>query len=502
MMSKLIVIGIDSLDPNILIRHKEMLPNFNIILKESQTLKAKSVFPVDTVPAWASIYTGMHPMNHGILYVYDVFDQKLSDLKRLKIDFIRGKTFWDYASDNGCKVAVVYPMLIYPPWSVNGVVISKSPYDRRIDKTRTEVDIAVLPETLYITYNIPKRLESLWGGFPGYKNIEAWVSNGKNIIQKEKDLGLKVLAKEDWNLFFIYFSLLDIIQHRLWRYFDINDPLYPGKNKYENIILDYYKMFDQIIGEIIKMCPDEALMIISDHGHKSRPIATININEYLRFKGYYISQNDSKTKLHMKLKRAVVSVISKLNIEHLAIKLISMSNTATKMGKALYASENICDNSRSLAKLSTFAGIKSYPHGGIKLSYKIKGAKYELLREEIIKLLYELRDINENTIFKWVKKREELYDGKFYNLYPDIVFRLRDDYGVGWDISSGLFGKAYDHKVASGGHSEDSVILIRNVKKRVKKQNISLVDIAPSVLDLLGINIGGYNFDGTSIFKA
>ena len=85
-------------------------------------------------------------------------------------------------------------------------------------------------------------------------------------------------------------------------------------------------------------------------------------------------------------------------------------------------------------------------------------------------------------------------------MYPDIVFELKDDYGVGWDIYSDLYGKAYDHKVASGGHAKDAVFLIRNVNREVMKQDMNVVDVAPTILDLLGIDWRGFDFDGRSIF--
>ena len=84
-------------------------------------------------------------------------------------------------------------------------------------------------------------------------------------------------------------------------------------------------------------------------------------------------------------------------------------------------------------------------------------------------------------------------------MYPDIVFELKDDYGVGWDIY--LYGKAYDHKVASGGHAKDAVFLIRNVNRAVMKQDMNVVDVAPTILDLLGIEWRGFDFDGKSIFE-
>ena len=111
-----------------------------------------------------SIYTGLNPSNHGLLYIYDVFDPKLSDLSKLNVHSLE-VNFWDYLSKNNYKVGVIYPMLMYPSWEVNGVMISKSPFDERINWIKTEIDINTYPKLFKAKYNIPDKFENLWGGF-------------------------------------------------------------------------------------------------------------------------------------------------------------------------------------------------------------------------------------------------------------------------------------------------------------------------------------------------
>jgi len=502
MENKLAVIGIDSLDPYVILKYKKELPNFSKLVEESPTFISKSVFPVDTIPAWASIYTGLHPGNHGFLYTYDIFDPNLSDLRKLDISRIKGRTFWDYASQKGYRTVVVYPMLMYPTWEVNGIMVSKSPFERRIDWIRTEIDIDAYPKLVKKRYKIPDKFTGLWGGFPGIKHLKEWAELGKEDLEKEKNIGLELYRDEKWDLFFIYFSILDIIQHRQWRFFDDNDPTYPGPNHLNETILDYYKIFDAIVGEFIEIYPDVGLIVMSDHGHRSRPYTTVNISEILRQKGYLVSNGQNK-KIVSKIRKAILEVANRLDIEHWLIKLVVKSQRLTKVSKSIYSSVGAIDRSKSMVCLSNFAGIKSYSHGGIEINRDlVSGAEYEKVREELIKSLSKLKTPDGEALIKWVKRREELYPGEFTKeMYPDIVFELKDDYGVGWDIYSDLFGKAYDHKVASGGHAKDAVFLIRNVNREVMKQDMNVVDVTPTILDLLGIEWWGFDFDGKSIFK-
>jgi len=501
MENRLAIIGIDSLDPYVILKYRKYLPTFSKLIDGSPTFISKSVFPVDTIPAWASIYTGLHPGNHGFLYTYDIFDPNLSDLGKLDISRIKGRTFWDYASQKGYRIVVVYPLLMYPTWEVNGVMVSKSPFDKRIDWIRTEIDVDAYPKLVKKRYKIPDKFTGLWGGFPGIKHLKEWAELGKEYLEKEKNIGLELYRNEKWDLFFIYFSILDIIQHRLWRFFDENDPTYPGPNHLNETILDYYKIFDVIVGEFIEIYPDVSLIVMSDHGHRSRPYTTVNINEFLRQKGYLVSNGQNK-KIVSKIRKAILEVANKLNIEHWLIKLVVKSERLTKVSKSMYSSAGSIDRSKSIAYLSNFAGIKSYPHGGIEINKDlVSNAEYEKIRDELITSLSELKTADGKSLVEWVKRREELYLGKFTGeLYPDIVFQLKERNGVGWDIFSGLYGKAYDHKVASGGHAKDAVFLLRNVNKKVNVKNISIVDIAPTILDLLGIDWQRFDFDGKSIF--
>ena len=185
-MTRLLIIGIDSLDPYVLMENRTHLPTFSKLIAESPTFLSKSVFPVDTIPAWASINTGLSPGNHGLLYVYDVFDPTMGDLQKLSIDSVKGRTFWDYLSRERYRCVIVFPQLMYPPWDVNGAMVGISPLERRLDWVSTEITIDACPEHVMAKHNIPRTVRSLWGGFPGINHLEEWITLGKTVLETEK----------------------------------------------------------------------------------------------------------------------------------------------------------------------------------------------------------------------------------------------------------------------------------------------------------------------------
>jgi predicted AlkP superfamily phosphohydrolase/phosphomutase len=501
MREKLAIIGIDSLDPHVILNYRAMLPNFSKLIDESPTFIARSVWPVDTIPAWVSIYTGLRPSNHGLLYVYDVFDQNLSDLAKLDVTPIKGNTFWDYAGQEGCRVVTIAPTLMYPAWKLHGIMVSKSPLDTRVDWLRTTRAVSVCPPEIQGKYAIPTKLSDLWGGFPGIKRLKEWATNGKTALKVEKDLALRLFKGETWDLFFAYFSFLDLIQHRLWRFFDEDDPTYPGRNSYGDIITDYYRVFDSIVGEFWQTCPRATLIVMSDHGHHMRPAKTININEHLRRRGFLVAQGTSSS-LKNQIRRIILETANKLDIEHTLIKLLARSKKITQVSKSVYSSSGSINRQKSTAFLSTFAGIKSYSYGGIEINSElVSDTERSKIASELKELLLELKTPQGDNAVVCFKQRGELRDGDHRDeIYPDLLFELQSDFGVGWELHSDLFGKAYDHNVASGGHFKDALFLLTGTRKEIARDDISILDTAPSVLDLLGVDWHRFRFDGRSIF--
>lgn len=503
MKTKTMILGIDSLDPYVLSAHKAVLPNFAGLMRESPTLLSKSVFPVDTIPAWASITTGLSPGNHGLLYTYDIFDPKMSDLQKLSIDDVRGRTFWDYLGRDRYRCVIVFPQLMYPPWHINGVMVGISPLERRLDSISTEITIDANPETVMAENDIPHTVQSLWGGFPGIKHLAEWITLGKAVLETEKRIAMSLSQNESWDLFFVYFNLLDIIQHRLWRFFDERDPAYPGITPFKATILDYYKLIDGFVGEFISKHPNVSFIVLSDHGHHSRPTQTVNINEFLRRNGY-IASKGNRTRALSQVRKSILDVSNRLNIEHFLIRLVVINERLTKAGKSMYSSAGSIDRSKSRAFLSNFAGIKSYPHGGIEINRELVSEdEYEETRNALIAALSELRSPDQGPLMEFVKAREDVDSGRFCaRIYPDILFQLTDGYGVGWELYSNLYGKAHDHNVASGGHNKDAVLLLRNVDKEVKDKFPNIINVAPSILDLFEIDWQVLDLDGMSIFES
>ena len=67
MVRKLIILGIDGMDWDVIVRYKDKLPNLYGLMQKNNYPHLRSVFPADTTPAWSTIYTGLDPSEHASL---------------------------------------------------------------------------------------------------------------------------------------------------------------------------------------------------------------------------------------------------------------------------------------------------------------------------------------------------------------------------------------------------------------------------------------------------
>jgi predicted AlkP superfamily phosphohydrolase/phosphomutase len=506
MMNKVLLIGIDSLDPRLLVKYAEDLPNFTRLRQSSPEIALKCIFPPDSIPAWVTIHTGLNPAQHGLIYVFDIFESQWQDILKIDLDVFRGRTFWDHAGNRGRKVCVLFPFVAFPPWQVNGVMVSQAMSERRVDNGspwQTEREVRTYPVEAASRHGIPPFMSSVSGKHPGEKNLRRRTEDDHRVMLERAELCLEISKSFDWDLLFVFFGSLDGIQHALWRYADENDPTYPGPNSLQDLIRDSYRVLDGIVGEFMSLHPGATMIVMSDHGHGMRPPKTVNINEFLRERGLLLSKGHRLNlvpRLVEALKRGLLDFVHDKELDAWLIKLAKVKPLSSA-SKGVYMSTASIDMDRTMAYLSSFAGPKSYSHGGIEIKREnLNGIGYEELRDRLIEELSRMEEPDTGErLTEWICRREELYAGPYISHFPDVLFELKDGYGVYWGIHTPLLGRAYEHNLASGGHKKDAVFLVSGTDRTTARREMTLMDVAPTILDLLGVE-DDFGFDGRSIF--
>lgn len=484
-MSKLLVIGIDGMDSLLLSRYEDLMPNFKRLKDLSQDVKMRSVFPPDSIPAWGSIYTGLNPAEHGVINFIDPNNVevkiKFQDIYKNYVN----KTFWDLASQRGKKVCILLPYSIYPPWPVNGAMVC-----RTLDVVDSKFPLKAFPENLFDEFELNRFNVNLFHGFPSKRNYDKFLTSCKNRTLQEAELCKTFLRNYDADLYFIYFSALDAVEHTFWNYCDENHPDYPGENQYQNAIRDFYCLMDGVVGSLLSEVDDDTIVVVlSDHGHGMRPTSLVNVNEFLRAKGYLTPNNLSKRSRGIipqkeKVKKIVASLIGLFGVGNLGLKLVNKFSFV----KDMLSTPNYIDWDRSQAYLSAISGIKSYSEGGIMVSSNVRADHYNRIRESIIDDLSNIRHpITGDKLIEWVSKREDLYQGEYIEKYPDVVFKLKAGYGVGWDIGASLIGKSNMSSFQPGSHLGDTpIFFVMPCHAPISlSQDISLMDVNKIISNLL-----------------
>lgn len=497
-LTRVVIIGIDALDQVLLNIHRSELPNFQRFVSQGVSLPSESVSPPDSNTAWASIYSGLNPAKHGVVHFSDPLDRISETVSgEIKTDTFRGKTFWDHAGSAGKKVCILLPHICYPVWEVNGIMVSRSAYNN-------DAEVQIYPGDYDLNGFDLNSLNAIPGFAGGVKNFDAYIEKGKQLIKDEFLFGQEMMNKDDWDLFFVYSSVLDTICHNFWNYCDPYDPSHVKDNLYKNTIKEFYCLYDRMIGELESFIDsDTAVIIMSDHGHGMRPVKIVNINEILR-KEQLLTEKIGNFGGGMTLfevaKREIMEFICCHNLGSTAVKFIRYIPSSRK----LYTYPTSINLSKSIAYTVDLSGVKAYSYGGININREmIESSEYEDVREELLKILKNTKDPSTaKNIVIWAEKRENLYSGPYIDRYPDIVFQLDEQYGAGNAIKVPIISESKTHNLVPGSHKMYSpVFLMRNIDKdRIISNKISIMDVAPTVLRLLDVNLIG-GFDGKSIIR-
>jgi predicted AlkP superfamily phosphohydrolase/phosphomutase len=498
MTGRIAVIGIDSMDRDLVEANRDRLPFFSRLIDETPAFRSESVFPPDSDTAWASIYTGLNPARHGVVNFVDPLEKaSIYQTDYLTSAAVRGRTFWDVASTAGHRICLLMPHVAYPVWEVNGIMISRIPKKGGFAVWPPEREGDFSLEGLEIPLRIPN----------SKAEYADYLATFTRTVEAEFAFAEQMFEEESWSLFFFYSSALDFIQHIFWSFSDPADPMYPGdENPYRHTVLDFYALYDRELGRLSnRIGSDMPLLVLSDHGHGLRPNRLFNVNELLRQHDYLAVHEgviNPVNRLSERVKHMAVDIAQRTALRATALKLLRRFPAI----KDLYTVPSLIDFDRTIARCTDLSGMKAYSYGGILIAGdRLKPTQsYESVRDDLIRLLSESRiPGTDRPLFKWVVRREDLYDGEFITRYPDVVFHLAEAFGAGWGVQVPLFTNASAHSFFPGTHRASTPVfhVLNGPDAGPLRLNVRLVDVAPTVLALLGLgDEDRLSFDGTSLY--
>jgi len=308
---------------------------------------------------------------------------------------------------------------------------------------------------------------------------DTWALN-EGVLSEEAFLELTYSNHEEWeNMLFnamnktkkglvtCVFETTDSIQHMFWRYLDESHPaLQRGQaNMSAKVIEDLYQRMDELVGKVLDKTDEKDIVIImSDHGFKSFRRG-VNLNSWLYLNGY-------------------------------------LSLKEEKKGSEEWFKDVDWEQTKAYA-----LGL-----GGVYINQKGREAKgtihageeTKVLKRELIRKLDGLRDDERNAIaINKVFDRDELPSGPYLDNCPDLIVGYNEGYRISWDSVTGKVNDLVfedNIKAWSGDHCIDPRIVpgIFFCNKKINTESPSIMDIAPTALELFGLQVPSH-MDGHSL---
>lgn len=290
-----------------------------------------------------------------------------------------------------------------------------------------------------------------------------------DIDAERQEMFFAALEKLDRGSLVCVFDGTDRIQHMFWRYLEEGHPAGAGREStaHRDAIEQVYRHNDALVGKVMaKLRREDVLVVVSDHGFTSFRRG-VNLNAWLLANGYL----------------------------------------ALKPG---------CDGSNEWLRDVDWSRTRAYAQGltGIFLNLAGRegegivqpGAEAQALRKELIGKLSGLRDEERREVgIHQVYDAHQVYDGPYLVNAPDLIVGYNHGYRVSWDCATGVVaGPLFEDNVKawSGDHCVDPNLVpgVFFCNHAIDKQDPSLLDIAPTVLRLFGIEAPAH-MDGKPLFE-
>ncbi|HET7618820.1 MAG TPA: alkaline phosphatase family protein [Vicinamibacterales bacterium] len=282
------------------------------------------------------------------------------------------------------------------------------------------------------------------------------------------------LAHDDWDLFVAAIETTDRVQHMMWRLIDPTHPMYDAAlaAKYGDAIEKIYVRADDLVGRIrAKLPPDVVFMVMSDHGfHSFR--RGVNLNTWLVQNGYMSFEGQESGK----------------------------KTLADLFGRGRFF-EGV-DWSRTKAYAVGLGQIYFNLKGREGQGIVSPGAEYTALQDEIRSKLLQLTDPKDGKpVFRDIYRRDDIYKGEYLRNAPDLQVGFNDGYRVGWQDTLGGVTRSViedNDRKWSGDHCATATEISGGVffiNRRLGAEHPSIMDLAPTVLKLLGVPLPS-DYDG------
>ena len=311
--------------------------------------------------------------------------------------------------------------------------------------------------------------EDTWALNEGVIDDATFLKQAYDIDREREQMFFVALDRLRKGTLTCVFDGVDRIQHMFWRYFEKGHPAARGAggNGHADAIEKIYRHSDELVGKVMaRLGKGDLMMVVSDHGFASFRRG-VNLNAWLLSKGWLALKEGGDGTAEW-------------------LRDVDWSRTRA------YA----------LGLTGMFLNIEGREAKGIVKP----GDEAARVKAEIMAALKGLRDTGTGeTAVNEAFDTAKLYSGPYLPNAPDLIIGFNAGYRTSWDGATGVVsGPVFEDntKAWSGDHCIDPRLVpgVFFASRKIDRKDPSLVDIAPTVLRLFGLDPPAH-MDGKPLYE-
>lgn len=294
---RVMVLGIDSLDPDViaLLASEGKLPNFAKLRREGAFGRLRSSEPILSPIIWTTIATGKPPTEHGI-GDFTAINEQTGERLPVTSQMRKVDAIWNILTDADKSVGVVGWWATWPAESVNGVLVSDHTCYHFLfeDGLGTDESEQKGEDALGIIHP-PERTEDLSALVlrptdVRHEDIRSYVSIDETEFDRPfefhddlshfkwawataesyRRIGLEIWNEDRPDLLLVFIEGVDSSSHlfgHLFRAEGLGGELAQQQKRFGETVEQMYLYADRMVGEYLaELGADDTLVVLSDHG--------------------------------------------------------------------------------------------------------------------------------------------------------------------------------------------------------------------------------------------
>ncbi len=428
--------GIDGVPYSLVADHPDEFENLAAIEDEGSGGTIDSIVPPESSACWPSLTTGVNPGQTGVYGFQDRETGSYDTYVPMGQD-VQATRLWDRVHSAGRQATVMNVPVSFPPQENVQRMVSGflSP---GVDRAATPEEFRSYLDGIDYRIDVNAKL-----GHDDDKS--AFIEDAHETLDARYEAFRHYVEQDDWDLFFGVFMTTDRVNHFLFKH-------YEQDGEYKEEFLEFYRTVDRYLGELRSLLDDDVTMVVaSDHGFTSLEYE-VHLNEWLREEGWLDYGSDDHDELG-----------------------------------------DISDDTRAY---SLIPGRFYLNLEGREPRGTVPQEEYDAVRSRLREKLAALEGPDGEPVADRIETKESAYRGDHDEIAPDLTVIPNHgfDLKAGFKGSDGVFGVG----PRNGMHSFDNACLFVD-DPDVRISEADLYDIAPTILELMNVDVDRTAFDGASL---